>query len=692
MERTIDSLAMTASDDVPQIGQTRNGSITDATRDKGVSPPWFGASYQHGDGTGGMPGVFGDDSPSAHRHERSLFQRNRLPAMTLLLGCCLAVWVVISLLDARQVGSAQARVARSANLVETTSSVNLWPAFSSPPRPDKNQALEVRVPSVVSSSTIIVTTEGHREAVLAVLYGLQEQLEGDIYFSSTHEEFVAASALWVVNATWEDDPPIAVIEVSNVRDVQRAMPVLAQLSKGPLQVPFRIRSGGHHKAGYSTVSGGVVLSLVRLNQFSIVTDAKDRDGQKSVAAIMGPSLRSGDVVEQAINKLGYGGVIGFCGSVAESGFALGGGFGIQSRLYGLGLDQILSVNIVLANGTLLSNVSAGLSSSPEKNDEMHHPDLFWALRGAGGGNFGVVTQLEYMLHPAHTDIVVVIVRFDDLDDLAYSMHRVGKYQADWPGNLCVMQDGFMELHFLWTGQNQSKVDEGLSFVYDQVLPAVLPPTAVQKNRTQIYDETFEWGDITASPAPKKSQAPPVREDGRGQNVPAWGQRVWRAKCWTGFLHPVNNTLPIWKQMIHTMNGGIQHINDELGKEILLPDIELWGGAMNHAAAWNETAFPHRSAIFNVGVLLIVPVEEKNPLELYEKVTLHVRSWWPDISQFLTGSYVNYPDIDLVENKAYLDVYYGANLPRLIDVKKRYDPENIFEFPMSIPTNLEEDST
>jgi FAD/FMN-containing dehydrogenase len=525
---------------------------------------------------------------------------------------------------------------------------------------------------------------------MEVLHRLQGQLDGDIYFSDSidvddsDDGFAAASAVWVVNATWQDAPPLAIIEVSNEGDVRTALPVLARLAKGPWKVPFRVRSGGHHKAGYSTVSGGVVLSLVRMNHFAIDDDddipVDGRSSPSVVVAVMGPSVRSWEVVEKAVHRRGYGGVVGFCGTVAESGFVLGGGFGVQSRLYGLGLDQLISVNVVLADGTLLENVT----SAPG-----HHPDLFWALRGAGGGNFGVVTQMEYTLHPTHSEVVFVLVRFDDPQELAYSMYMVGELQKDWPGNLCVMQDTFLELHFIWTGQNRSMVDEGLSFIYGEVVPSVLSPTAASaqgEDGIEIYDMTLEWRDMTAAPDSKRMSALASKFKGNSnQNASDWGRSVWRAKCWTGFLHPVNNTLPVWETIIGTMTAGIRQINDLIGKELVLPDIELWGGAMNDAAAWNGTAFPHRSAIYNVGVLFTIPVDEVNPTELYGTVRRHVQSWWPQISQYLTGSYINYPDIDLVDNRAYLDVYFGGNLPRLVDVKRRYDPDNVFVFPMSIPT-------
>lgn len=704
---------------------------------------WKRSSYQHNDIDGNHnvpPGVV-DHHNSIMVHDAFFHQQHsycsrldRYCAVLLLvlLGCSLSVGAFYSIVFMGKDGSAPTSSSPSSldGTAATSFSMNVLPTtIIYSPSKETESVKESHSPSMadaVSSSSAdakaYYTKQGRREAILQILSELQEQLDGNIYYSKStyhhhhhhgngdvdhgeEELFRTASTVWVANATGDGLPPLAIIEVSNERDVQIAIPILVQLSKGPWRVPFRIRSGGHHKAGYSTISDGIVLSLVRMNQLSIVVQDDPDDDRKqndpaSVRAIMGPSIRSGDVVEQAIYQWGYGGVIGFCGYVAESGFALGGGWGIQTRMYGLGLDQIVSVNIVLADGTLLSNVSStpsGMASSPDNDNNVNndHSDLFWALRGAGGGNFGVVTQIEYVLHPTHTEIMFVGIRFDDPNESAYSMYRIGELQHTWPGNLCVMIGAFMELQFLWTGQNQSMFDEGLSFIYDEVIPSVVSPKAIEGDRFETRGTIMEWIDMTSPPvsatssASKQSISALAREfTGKNhQNVSDWGRSVWKAKCWTGFLHPVNNTLPNMEKIIRTMNHGAQQINDEIGTDLLMPHIELWGGAMNRAAAWNETAFPYRSALYNVGVLLMIPVDHVNPKEVYARVVKHVQSWWPEISQFLTGSYINYPDIDLVENQAYLDMYFGDNLPRLVDIKRKYDPDNVFEFPMSIPTKL-----
>jgi len=171
---------------------------------------------------------------------------------------------------------------------------------------------------------------------------------------------------------------MAVIEPAHERDVQLAVPVLANLSLY-CNFPFRIRSGGHHKAAFSTVAKDAVLSMVRLHHVHLHSHDASTG---SAVATMGPAVTVARFLDEIKIPHGYGGVIGFCTSVAEGGFALGGGLGLQSRLHGLGADSVQSMCIVLADGSV------------QQVSEIEHSELFWALRGAGRGNFGVVTEME----------------------------------------------------------------------------------------------------------------------------------------------------------------------------------------------------------------------------------------------------------------------------------------------------------
>lgn len=168
-----------------------------------------------------------------------------------------------------------------------------------------------------------------------------------------------------------DKRPGAIVRVANVADVQR---VIAAARDGGYELA--VRSGGHSIAGHSTTDGGIVLDLRSMANIEIDADARIARVETGATALQ--------VTEAAAE---HGLVVGFgdSGSVGVSGITLGGGIGFLVRKLGLTIDSLLAAEIVTAGGRHLCV------------DAEQYPDLFWAIRG-GGGNFGVVTRLEFRLH------------------------------------------------------------------------------------------------------------------------------------------------------------------------------------------------------------------------------------------------------------------------------------------------------
>ena len=147
-------------------------------------------------------------------------------------------------------------------------------------------------------------------------------------------------------------------------------------------VPLAIRGGGHSAPGLGTIDDGVVIDLAPLS--AVTVDAAGR----TVAVGGGATLTQ---VDAATAEVGMATPLGILGTTGVGGLTLGGGIGHLARKHGLTIDNLLGADVVLADG---SKVTA----SPDEN-----PDLFWAIRG-GGGNFGVVTEFRYRLHPVSTVI------------------------------------------------------------------------------------------------------------------------------------------------------------------------------------------------------------------------------------------------------------------------------------------------
>lgn len=497
------------------------------------------------------------------------------------------------------------------------------------------------------------TSRTTRRKIREALQELHGRIDGDVYFPSDGQDFETAARVWRVGAAALHHPPAAIIEVATEQDVLTALAVLVQLQQqSHYNFTFRIRSGGHNKAGYSTTDeSGAVLSLTRLNTIHWQkNDGEDEShsttGTRSVR--FGPAVTVNQFVQQVMIPTGYAGVIGFCGSVAEGGFVLGGGFGMQSRLYGLGLDSVTSLRVALADGRLLT-------ASAQNNS-----DLFWALRGAGGGSFGVVTEIVYQVHRASNRFHFVSLKLPTTD-MADFLFRLGEMEPNAPGNFLAMHDQIDTVNLLWSGRDAIDIEVGETYLNDLVdsIGSASIRNATQRgslNWSSMYD-----GDIQKT----------------------WGGSVYAAACWAGFLLPENNTAEVWHDILRHIEIGL------FESPHLLPDIELWGGAISKKAA-NATAFPYRSAIYNVGVLLTIPPDELHADVVYEREYRSVNQWWPKVAQYLSGSYVNYPSVSLLDNSDkfhYSRVFWGKNLDRLVEIKRQYDPNDVFRFPMSVPVNL-----
>ena len=386
---------------------------------------------------------------------------------------------------------------------------------------------------------------------------------------------------------------------------------------------------------------------------------------------MGPAVTARDFVERLTLPHGYGGVIGFCGAVAEAGFALGGGLGLQSRLYGLGADSVVRMRVVLADGSVVV-----ASNDDDNGDDDGHADLYWALRGAGGGSFGVVTSMEYRIHPMSESVYYtgLLLAPETAASVAY---QLGDREESLPGNLIVMIDDYsaasgtmvtegVGVNLFWSGRDKDEANVGEAFLADLVHELLEDNAALN-----ISSMVFSFSEMYLQSQQRQHKA--------GKKF--WsGDRIWAAQTWTGFLYPVNNTADVWNEIMQVVANGVSECSP-----YLTPDIEFWGGAIHETS--NSAVFPHREAVWNVGVLLVIPEDEENADAVWREHAAKVEAWWPRVSRYLTGSYVNYPMVSLLENQTYARAFWGDNLPRLVGVKQRYDPDNVFNFPMSVPMEL-----
>ena len=172
-----------------------------------------------------------------------------------------------------------------------------------------------------------------------------------------------------------DKHPALIVQCRDVADVISAVNYARE---NKLEVS--IRSGGHHGAGLCLVDGGLVIDLSSMKGIRVDPQAKTARVQSGCT--------SGDV-DHAAHAFGMAAISGIVSTTGVAGLTLGGGTGNLTRTYGLAIDNVLEVDMVLADGRFVTA------------NQSENPDLFWAVRG-GGGNFGVVTSFLFRLHPVST--------------------------------------------------------------------------------------------------------------------------------------------------------------------------------------------------------------------------------------------------------------------------------------------------
>ena len=409
--------------------------------------------------------------------------------------------------------------------------------------------------------------------------------------------------------------PEAIVVCDNTMDVQNAVRWARRQG-----MPLRARSGGHSYEAFSTVDGGLVIDVDGLSE--VVVDPVRGE------AVVGAGVRLLDCYQ----RLWEHGVTipgGTCPGIGIAGLTLGGGIGFLSRQYGLTCDNLLAVDLVDADGDLL-HVRAS---------EQEHADLFWALRGGGGGNFGIATAFTFRVHPIG-DVTTCTVTWP-WDDVAEVLETWQRWAPFVDERLCVAlavahpSAETISATGLFTGSATE-----LPPLLEPLLRAGMPGAPV------IQSLPF----FTAA---EQFAGPPIASV-RFKNSSALAYD------------------PLPAEAIATL---VDHLRASPFASNLVGFFPLGGAiaAIDPAA----TAFPHRRALFDLQYQAYWWDDAAEPASI---------AWVHDLraamAPYTTGAYVNYIDADLPD---WSTAYYEGNLERLVQVKTQYDPENIFDGPQSIPS-------
>jgi FAD/FMN-containing dehydrogenase len=434
------------------------------------------------------------------------------------------------------------------------------------------------------------------------------------------------AAAHVYNQRFDNVLPTWVARPINAADVRTA--VNWGVANG---VPLRARSGGHSYAGYSTRSGGVVLDLRNMRGISVNT------GNRTVTIGGGAQLID---VYSALAAHGLTIPAGSCPSVGISGHAIGGGMGLAARNFGLTADNLLSAQIVTADGKLRT-----------VNSQIN-PDLYWALRGGGGGNFGVVTSFTFRAHPVPSTVAWFIVEWP----FSSGTDALAAWQGWAPHARSEVTSIF---HLNGGGSNPVRVT-GQYFGPASDLGQLLSPlTAVSGanvssgNLGYLDAQLFFAG---CSPSPSALTGCHTAGTRPGGTLP---RESFQAKS-----DYVSKPLPAAARA--ALVQAAQARAQLPGSGAIL--FDCYGGAINRVAP-SATAFVHRRVLFCVQYLS------------YGGQAAWLQSTYNKMRPYVTGgSYFNYTDPNL---KNWQTAYWGSNYPRLEKIRRQVDPHHYFNFPQAI---------
>lgn len=410
-----------------------------------------------------------------------------------------------------------------------------------------------------------------------------------------------------------DRKPAMIACCTGAADVKRAVD-FARAN----QLLTAVRSGGHSFSGKSTCDGGLVIDLQQMQGVRVDPSARRA------------YLEGGSLLGQLDHECAAFALATTAGTVSHTGAAgltLGGGFGRLGRRFGMACDNVESFTVVTADGRLLR-------ASASEN-----PDLHWGLRG-GGGNFGVVTAIEYRLHPMNPVILGGYLRWP-LDQARDVLRRYRDMAMDAPEVVNLTFD----LHW----------DEGKPYVG---IEACWSDDDHARGRAWLEPlRTFGKTDY-ASIEPK----PYVKLQSEYDSGTPHGEYYY-AK--SGFATQLTDS-------------GIDHLVDLFPRTPGLYTVfsEHFGGAYGRVAP-ADSAFPRRDMRFSIAMF----GNWRDAADSDGKVE-QMRAAWREMEPVTRGFYTNYADAD-TKLAGYRE-NYGANFERLVALKAKYDPMNLFRLNANVP--------
>jgi hypothetical protein len=432
-------------------------------------------------------------------------------------------------------------------------------------------------------------------------------------------------------------PPAIIVYPRSAVDVGLAL----SFARGQ-NLPFTVKGGGHSAAGYCLNRAGVVLSMSSMKSM-------DLDLESNILSVQMGALWSEVYAYIAATDSALLPIGGGCLTVGLPGFLLGGGYSFASRSYGMGSDNILSIDFVTPDGEV-RKLSA---DSTDKTDQ----DLWWACRGGGGGNFGVGVAMKLQIRKPHTAKMMVGQVHYRLSD---GVDVIGAYN-EW---IETLPDEFACYGYL--GQEPDPAN---------------PQEKIETFRiTPVYNGDYSQGIELIQPM---LAFPALYVELYNMTLPQWEEKIGKstlvgdrqAYIRSGIMPPggmSKEVIEVYQRYMHSAPS------DE--------SFVVWthGGGQIAKISGDDSSVPHRDAryIFELKAIW------SDPRNMRENVEWAYH-FLEELRPFFEGAYVNYIDPLLTDWKT---MYYGSEYSRLLEIKQAVDTDNLFGFQQGIGSDYDPTGT
>jgi FAD/FMN-containing dehydrogenase len=425
---------------------------------------------------------------------------------------------------------------------------------------------------------------------------LQDSLDGQL-LRPDDDGYDLARSVW--NAMIDRRPRL-IVRCGSVADVATAVRYARDHD-----LDIGVRGGGHNITGYAVPDAGLMIDLTPLNRVRV-------DPSRRRAWIQGGALLGS--LDRATQAYGLATTAGNVSHTGVGGLTLGGGMGWLARQYGLACDNVVSYELITADGELVR------ASATE------HPDLYWGLRG-GGGNFGIVTQFEFRLHPVGTRALAVSLEFGLQDavevlrgwrDVSLASSREATFEAS-------VDDQQVRVGYVWVGD-------------PEVGMRLLTPLRELGRSVATHVEELSYLELQTSD-----------DDAQGHAF----RRYWKGH----YFRQLDDA---------AISAMVTPAGDDLRPGF---SLQSYGGAIADVPD-DESAFGHRDTAFE----FVAAARWTEPEQDAARIGA-ARAFAAGLDRFASGAYVN----TLTDEGAagVRRAYPAAKLARLIALKDAYDPDNAF---------------